>query len=880
MRTKKLISMLMLPAAFVACTDDYIESNGFAGVDSAGEIVEDYVLGVTFGSDEVSRAAYAGSADKGVYQNFYLEPEYDEKRLRLSNNNELYGDMLGYCLTDGANAITNLPFYIAGYGAALSEAEDAKPTVYTFGETGLYDLGLDEVTYNVKDVLHGEDAKDSIDASIAAIAKKNANEALGADSLDVRKGIVRTNAGVMTGNYVAYFPYNKNWVEPSGIPAVGMKNLYEVENLSDTREAALEAVNFYKYLFAVSQTTNEVKGGTKSGDVSLKPLTSALTFKLVYTAEIEDEEDNTTDTIKRITIRSIEEGAAAFTLNGNVPLNSLGTITASESTDLIGVSFEKTQLDTADVKYVTIPYYPNPAVTGYVIEVYNDKGQVAAIEKETANFQLGSALLTTIDFKDLKFENTVRKIFSEADFIEEAVAGGDLMLMVDVTVDGDVLCAFEKDLNILGAKKLTLTTGEYKGKITMAEGSELVLNGATISGEIDADKVTVNGTYGNWSNKLTAKTVVVERKGTLYTKGDAVLGAVDNYGCFNAIETEREDGSYTSVVIDVLNNYSIVEASGLTVGTVNNKAISGKRIDGGENALLKINSMTAGTIYNEAAVEDDPATKNVNETKACGHIAVCGATSSAKVYNYGLVVFGVLNGEKADFNWDMDNHCLVQLVNCPNFKGTLNNNAYVYVYGSVEGVSGEVNNLADGYIEIADSTYAEGYFGFTNTKLNINAGKVVVKGDINGNNQITVAEGAEFIGNAANVELLESALGSDFINAKYTGIKVSSNEWPESVTSTNKKIYLNNAIKFKESTALNGGLVIEATGVEVAAEGKKLTVSDITIEDGCSLRVMSSTSVTVAGYITNDGVYSQADNAVVWCGGIAGAGTWTNKPKY
>lgn len=887
MRTKKLISMLLLPAAFVACTDDFVEDGGYAGNKLSKGEIEDYALSVAFDGGSLSRAAYAGDSLGNPYQNFYLEPEYnDDGTIKLGNYEGLAGDMMGYCLTNGANAITNLPFYIAGYGSA------GDSVIYSFGQTGLYDLSL-ALTQKDSTILNNNASAETI---IKNAVKKVAENpyALKTDSLDPRKGLVRTNAGIMTGNYIAYFPYNKSFTEPGGIPAVAMDDLYEVENVSSTRQEALEAVNFYDYLFAVSQQTNEVKGGTKSGDVSLKPLTSALTFKLAYTAKIKEGEDKTTDSIKRITIRTIEEGAAGFTLEGKVALNSLGAIVASKSTDLIGVSFNEVELDTTstNVKYVTIPFYPNPAITGYVIEVYNTKGQVASIEKSTAKFELGTGYLTTIDFKDLKFANATRKIFTEEDFVEEAVSGGDLQLMADIVVSEDVTVAANKPLNIKGAKKLTLSAGTYNSKLTMAAGSHLVLNGATVAA-ISADTLSVNAaTTFNSSKTIEALTFNqnVPFAGNSAVKlQNATIGVLNNKlgnsGLLIAPIKAAEGVTGTNVTVDVLNTNGAVTFNGSGTPYVKELNLLGNAGTHTQAAVNVSTSLKADVINIAAAVADNAQT-TANELVAGGSMSVQGELNASAVINnsgtltYEYDICSTINNNESG---------MLMITKQIEYSGVLNNKGLAYVTGNVEGTGGSVNNNGNGSILIQKTPifgdgntitgYNEGYFGFTTTKLNINAGKVVVEGSINGNSNITVAEGAEFIATAANENVLLSTLGSNFINAKYTGIKVSSNKWPSSVTATSKKIYLNGDIEFTQNTALNGGLVVESDAT-VEATGKELTVSAVTINKYATLTIADKTNVTVNGNITNNGSYSQASDAVVWCAGIAGTGTWTDKPNY
>lgn len=286
MRNRKLISMFLLPAALVACNNDEFISD-FNNND-AKEVVEGLTLNVSLDAGTSTRGAYAG-ASNGVFQNFYLEPEYDESKLLLSDNTALHGDMLGLCLTNGGTAITNLPFYIAGYGSTKGDGDEAKTKIFTFAESSntLYDLRLD-ATQEEDDALHGEvNAKSAIATSVTAIAALKANEPLVADAMDVRKGILRTNAGVMTGKYVAYYPYDATFVEPAGIPVKELGAISEVDGLSANVADAIAEAKFYNNLFACSSSTVDVAGGTKSGDVSLTPVTGAIVFKICNTASAE-----------------------------------------------------------------------------------------------------------------------------------------------------------------------------------------------------------------------------------------------------------------------------------------------------------------------------------------------------------------------------------------------------------------------------------------------------------------------------------------------------------------------------------------------------------------------------------------------------------------
>ena len=213
-----------------------------------------------------------------------------------------------------------------------------------------------------------------------------------------------------------------------------------------------------------------------------------------------------------------------------------------------------------------------------------------------------------------------------------------------------------------------------------------------------------------------------------------------------------------------------------------------------------------------------------------------------------------------------------------NFSGVFTNTGNFDVTGNVEGTAGSVTNSTNGAMDVT------GYFGFTTTKLNINAGVVEDNGTINGNANVTVAEGAEFIGKATDANTLVSALSDMNINSKYTGINVvavTEITWPAAVAETSKKIYLSAELKFTnaDGVTLNGGLEI-ADDATVTAE-KGLTVSAVTINATKTLTIGEKSNITVEGTITNNGVYDQPSSAVVWCAGIAGTGNWGSlKPRY
>ncbi len=87
MKTTKIISALLLPALFAACSDDTFEGNSIQN--NEGQLVKDLsiITGINSGTDASTRSGFAGG-EKGFFDNFYFEPAFDSNNLDLTNNSE------------------------------------------------------------------------------------------------------------------------------------------------------------------------------------------------------------------------------------------------------------------------------------------------------------------------------------------------------------------------------------------------------------------------------------------------------------------------------------------------------------------------------------------------------------------------------------------------------------------------------------------------------------------------------------------------------------------------------------------------------------------------------------------------------------------------
>ena len=223
MKTTKIISALLLPALFAACSDDTFEGNSIQN--NEGQLVKDLsiITGINSGTDASTRSGFAGG-EKGFFDNFYFEPAFDSNNLDLTDNSEIKGDQVGLCLpnpTGNGNVLTNVPFYIAGYQATPEESKAAK--IFSLERTNdFYNITGQEGSADAFDE-RGE-ANDQAKFEAMVTARKDAVPAAG--KVDITKSVFKTVAGVMTGNYILYSPFNKAFVDPTKpLPAVELKTI-------------------------------------------------------------------------------------------------------------------------------------------------------------------------------------------------------------------------------------------------------------------------------------------------------------------------------------------------------------------------------------------------------------------------------------------------------------------------------------------------------------------------------------------------------------------------------------------------------------------------------------------------------------------------------
>lgn len=898
--------MMLMPAAFAACTNEDIIDGAPVNEVAKGDVIEDVLFSMSMSEGATTRGQYAGYAGEGadkvgasLFTNFYLEPEFDSKgALVLSNNNAFHGDMFGFCLSDGSQALTNLPFYIAGYGSKKPDGNNKVTKIFPFvghslsgnyyvigeNDNELYELAFHKNSYVVDATAM---TKTEFDESVGAVKAKKSSESLADDKLDVRKAIVRNNAGVMSGNYIAYYPYNPNFYDRGAIPVVAYeKGLRLIDPIKDAVDAAEDAAastpdtyhnlpltqaeaiaeaDFYGKLFAVSPSECTVTGKSRTGDIKLTPRTGAIFFQIFDATAASGTNENADVEIKRIIVEAQENSANTdFILDGKVALNNLMAIAPSKTSSIVGAQFDPVKVSGETEYWAMVPCYPNLDGKAVQLKVYDNKGRVAVVKKSAVP-TLGASVTYTVKVNELDFQATEREIFTAEDFAAEAETEGTLILMEDITVETTI--AIGKKLTIKGAHKLTLNSSVSINQDLTMDGSELILKGATIGANISSNNKVTLDAYASLAaidKKITAATL--ENKASVTLKNIDVT-TLNNYGTIDFIYLQN-----AALKVTTLNNHnkltvkqSTVDKTEtvLTVGTLNNKVnfaahptVEVEACIDGEN--YKNAKLDATTINNEAYKKYP----DNNSTQYKPAITINGLTSAATVTN------------KGDLTWSSVKDMNFTLTNQKNFTISANGK----VTGSITN-SGTFNVKStvqlDGAVTTTGTTNvnANGNLIAANAKFTVNGGTVNCYGTINGSSNIDVQNG-DFIKYVSDKNNLQAALLTTGVAAKYNAIAING-DISDATVKTDKTVYLDTNLTTSGASEFKK-LVSRGNVTYTASAGA--TVESLEIKNGTL--TLNGTVININGTFTNKGTYSANSTAVVNCAGISGTGTWGKYPNF
>lgn len=499
-------------------------------------------------------------------------------------------DEIGLCWTgelpDGtgsisSNVYTNYQFLHDGW---LAEGEDA---VEFDNCTQALKNGALYSNINVGSLNNGS-ALSEIKAQL-----KDASNYVNGQPLNLNTGIFKTsNKAIFGGSYIAYYPYNENFVDAGSLPVVSKVVFDNVE------EGNVSAAHVAKNSVLVGYAKNLI-GGSQASKFSMDPLSGIISLQIKGTSkEIEKialwSEDGFVTSVNLDASKIKNNGAAAgeaLYVSGSKQTNA--TIVADLKNNVT--------LSDADAKKFYFPVLPT-TVNNLKVVLYASDNSVAVIE--AGNYTIGAAegVKVAVNAKATDFVANA-KVAVDNDSFKAAIANegtakdpikvtviGDITLTADATIPAYVTVEGDKII-VPEGKTLTLADNstiksdvvvEGKGCCSAAgvKGGILSVEGATISGNVTVEageatpvaagtinftnsgaivaNTAVIETVGQVNFAATAKDVVIN--GTLTLSEDAVAEVAE--GAVVAVKGGKINNNGT---FEVKGDFSMLDASGSTV---------------------------------------------------------------------------------------------------------------------------------------------------------------------------------------------------------------------------------------------------------------------------------------------------------------------------
>ncbi len=337
-----------------------------------------------------------------------------------------------------------------------------------------------------------------------------------AGKVDITKSVFKTVAGVMTGNYILYSPFNKAFVDPTKpLPAVELKTIQTQTKAATAGTTKIADHVLGNNLFAYSKAPFKVDGTNNAAkEMSMTPAAYFFQFK-IYTSG--SEMGKSDDPIKLITVATADD-AKAFAKTGHVQAGATNSFIADATTaaDMIGVDFgtnikaipsATAETKNASALSVYLSTYPvKTALVGkdIVVKLYTEGGKVATITKAAAGSAIveGGTDYWNIDLNGVKFEEADRLVYNKTTLEAElGGAAGTLIMKNDIAID---VAEISKAFTIKGENyTLTLNGGNGTNATILSdkcnfECKTLIPAGKTLTVKKDATFATLDN-KGNYS---------------------------------------------------------------------------------------------------------------------------------------------------------------------------------------------------------------------------------------------------------------------------------------------------------------------------------------------------------------------------------------------
>lgn len=593
MKTSKLLTMLALPLAFAACTNDEFIAN--VETPATGEVLsigEDFALMVARDADEANtRADYhiVTEEDGSKMMRFFWMPKVASSQVQSSDKIGL--GWLNVKSAQDGKIYTNYEF---SHKAWPVHDKTSKYQCNIWTDAYSWDANI--VAPSMQATVGTDEITDPEDYALTN----------GTGEADLHRGLFMTeNKSIMGGDYIVYYPYDETIIENGYVKATSKREF--------TGFVAAKNTEYDKYLagladetFYISSEPVELKGGVTANEFRMQAVSGIIRVKLNFDEVSSD--PSKFDNITKIALYS-EDG---FITEVQLDASKIGSATGEglyvagteKRVNTLVAEYPAKAALSGDVLNFCIPALPTTAKNVKVIIYRNDgsnfDGSVVIATNQNLTVKPGQITNLTLTLNDyaapVDGQIAVVDEASLQSAITEATEGTTIYLLDDIKL--------ERSLILDGSKTLTLMGGDIiVPASTTGTATSLTLGKANNSSN-DAKKVTVWNKIiveerGCCNQKAGLLNVLnnVTLKGIVENKGQVVLG--DGSNVVKGIEL---DGAIFNTTTDFLDEeeaetYATITVKKTTEATINNYMEIGKDTKLLVDASATTTSGEDGTLY-------------------------------------------------------------------------------------------------------------------------------------------------------------------------------------------------------------------------------------------------------------------------------------------
>lgn len=667
MKTSKLLTMLALPLAFAACTNDEFIAN--VETPATGEVLsigEDFALMVARDADEANtRANYhiVTEEDGSKLMRFFWEPKVASSLVQSSDKIGL--GWLNVKSAQDGKIYTNYEFSHKAWPA--------------HDKTSKYQCGIWTDAYSWDTNI--------VDASMVATVGTNEITSPedyaftnGTGEADLHRGLFMTeNKSIMGGDYIVYYPYDETIIENGYVKATSKR-----EFSGFTAAANDDYENYLKGLadetFYISSEPVELKGGVTANEFRMQAVSGVIRVKLNL-----DEVSSTLTKFNNITKIALysEEG---FITEVQLDASKIGSATGEglyvagteKRVNTLVAEYPAKAALTGEVLNFCIPALPTTAKNVKVIIYRNDgtgfDGSVVIATNQNLTVKPGQITNLTLTLNDyaapVDGQIAVVDEASLRSAITEATEGTTIYLLDDIKL--------ENSLTLDGSETLTLMGGDII--VPASDGLISLTLGKADNTSNDAKKVTVwnkiiveeRGCCNDYAGKLQVLNNVT-LNGIVENKGQVVLGNGTNE--VKGIELNGAIFNTTTDFLDeeVAETYATITVNKMTEATINNYMEIGKDTKLLVDASATTTSGEDGTLY----IATGKKLINSGDILVKGNIT----NNNGEFKNYNIVTETVgaqITGKQITEQSDAAQYiCEVNSVN--RFNDAVNNDSHYFV---------------------------------------------------------------------------------------------------------------------------------------------------------------------------------------------------------